>query len=167
MRVDKDLGTVAEGKLADLVILKQNPLENVRNLRTVETVLQGGRVLPIGYHRDYVNPIPRVTTVGIGTTTYRGPGEGNLRPQLATISQDVVPQGAKELKLTLKGRNFVPMSMVVFDRTPLETTFVSATELRAVVPASRMVVAGTYSISVWTPEPGGGESQSIPFFVKY
>lgn len=43
-QADKNLGSVTEGKIADIVILKENPLQNVRNLRTVDTVIQGGKV---------------------------------------------------------------------------------------------------------------------------
>ncbi len=38
------LGSIAEGKLADLVLLKANPLEDIRNTRQIELVLRGGKV---------------------------------------------------------------------------------------------------------------------------
>lgn len=37
-------GTVEAGKVADLVVLSSNPLEEITNLREVELVLKGGRV---------------------------------------------------------------------------------------------------------------------------
>jgi imidazolonepropionase-like amidohydrolase len=36
------LGTVEEGKLADLVILAENPLDNISNIRTIQMVLKDG-----------------------------------------------------------------------------------------------------------------------------
>lgn len=39
------LGTVAPGKLADLVLLDANPLRDIRNLRKVRAVIQQGRVV--------------------------------------------------------------------------------------------------------------------------
>jgi imidazolonepropionase-like amidohydrolase len=36
------LGTVEEGKLADLVVLRDNPLENISNIRTIEMVFKDG-----------------------------------------------------------------------------------------------------------------------------
>jgi imidazolonepropionase-like amidohydrolase len=39
------LGTVAEGKLADLIAVERNPLENISALRTVKLVLKGGEAV--------------------------------------------------------------------------------------------------------------------------
>ena len=39
-----DLGTVEEGKLADLVLLDANPLEDIGNLRRIRTVVMNGRL---------------------------------------------------------------------------------------------------------------------------
>lgn len=39
------LGTVAVGKLADLVVLEKDPLANIANLRTAQIVIQGGKII--------------------------------------------------------------------------------------------------------------------------
>jgi len=41
---EKDLGVVAPGKLADLVILDRDPLVDVANLEAIHRVVKGGRV---------------------------------------------------------------------------------------------------------------------------
>jgi len=43
--VERDLGTIEPGKLADLVILDANPLTDIRNTRRIAAVIQGGRVV--------------------------------------------------------------------------------------------------------------------------
>ena len=42
---DNALGTVEPGKMADLIILSQNPLEDIRNTRRIEQVIYAGRII--------------------------------------------------------------------------------------------------------------------------
>ena len=43
LRIDKDFGTLAPGKAADLLVLTKNPLDNITNMRSIDAVYLGGR----------------------------------------------------------------------------------------------------------------------------
>jgi imidazolonepropionase-like amidohydrolase len=41
--IDKEFGTLAKGKAADLLVLEKNPLENISHMRTIQTIYLGGK----------------------------------------------------------------------------------------------------------------------------
>jgi imidazolonepropionase-like amidohydrolase len=41
--IDKDFGTLAKGKAADLLVLSRNPLDDITNMRSIEAVYLGGK----------------------------------------------------------------------------------------------------------------------------
>jgi hypothetical protein len=57
------LGTVEQGKIADLVLLDANPLEDIRNTRKIHAVIFGGKVIPQSSSQE----ISKVNTATPGT----------------------------------------------------------------------------------------------------
>jgi imidazolonepropionase-like amidohydrolase len=41
--IDKEFGTLAKGKAADLLVLERNPLENITNMRTIQAIYLDGK----------------------------------------------------------------------------------------------------------------------------
>ncbi len=85
------------------------------------------------------------------------------------LNQALVPMavspGSASFTLNVSGTGFVSGAMVNFNRAPLQTTFVDAEHLAAVVPAADVTTAGTASVTVVNPVPGGGHSNAVYFQV--
>ncbi len=75
--VQSDLGSIEPGKLADLVIFEQNPLDNIRNTNTIQMVMKNGRLYD-GNNLDELWPRQRELgpVYGLGDRPIRGEREG-------------------------------------------------------------------------------------------
>jgi hypothetical protein len=107
-----------------------------------------------------VNPAPGGGTSNSVTFTINNPG-----PTTSSLSPTCVAAGSGSFTLTVKGTNFVSGSVVKFGSTSLTTTFVSSTQLTADVPAALVATAGTVSVTVVNPAPGGGTSNAQTFTI--
>ncbi|MGA2966613.1 MAG: Ig-like domain repeat protein [Terriglobales bacterium] len=85
------------------------------------------------------------------------------------VNQPLVPSsavpGSPGLTLTVNGAGFVSTSVVNWNGIALSTTFVSVDKVQGDVPPSDLVSAGTVSVTVSNPAPGGGTSNVVPFTV--
>lgn len=79
------------------------------------------------------------------------------------LTPDTIAPGGTVFTLTVNGTGFVSGATVNFGGTALTTKFVSSRQLTAAVPASAIATAGTASITVVNPAPGGGRSNVVFF----
>jgi hypothetical protein len=93
-------------------------------------------------------------------------GEPNPAPTLTSISPNSITAGSPDTTITLTGSSFVNGSTADFNGTPITTTFDSATQLTAVIPASELTTVGADMVTVVTAGPGGGASAAQTFTVS-
>ena len=84
-----------------------------------------------------------VTCVRTGTLTITG--GNNPTPTLTALSPSTRGVGGGAFTLTLTGSNFVQGSVVRWNGQDRQTTFISATQLTAAIPASDLATAGKHS----------------------
>jgi uncharacterized repeat protein (TIGR01451 family) len=82
----------------------------------------------------------------------------NPVPTITSLSPASVTVGSNNFTLTVNGTNFVTSSTVQTNGTAQTTTYVSPTQITALIPASVVAATGTVSITVVNPAPGGGTS---------
>lgn len=90
----------------------------------------------------------------------------NSVPSIASMSPTATTAGTSAFTLAVSGTAFIPTSALNWNGTALTTSYVSATQLTAVVPASDVVASGTAQVTVTTPTPGGGTSSALTFTIN-
>jgi hypothetical protein len=93
-------------------------------------------------------------------------GTVNPIPVLSSISPSSDTADSATFTMSVTGSNFINGSVVNWNGAPLTTTFTSGTQLSANVPATDVVSAGTASVTVFNPAPGGGTSGSQTFTIN-
>jgi len=178
------LGTVEAGKLADVIIVDADPLQDIKNLDKINTVIQDGKVVELGYHSTYSSPFANVAarTVSVEGLPWAvalrklsngiegGPQReldetaipdppSSPQPAIETLDPIIVTQGAAAV-IKLTGFNFVRKSAVYFNGKPAPFQIVSSRELQVTLDAEALRQAGRFDFVVKNPEP------IDPFFVR-
>jgi photosystem II stability/assembly factor-like uncharacterized protein len=107
------------------------------------------------------NPAPGGGTSAASTFVVNNPV-----PTLTSISPVSAEHGGASFTLTATGTNYLSTSAIHWNAKKLTTTYVSSTTLTATVPSGDIKTAGTASISVVTPTPGGGASNAKTFTIE-
>jgi len=89
----------------------------------------------------------------------------NPLPVISSISPAFTSAGSAAFTLTVTGSGFVSGSTVYWGTSALTTTYGSATQLTAQLPATDIASAGITAVTEQTPTPGGGTSNSLQFEV--
>ena len=84
-------------------------------------------------------------------------------PTITSITPPAFATGGPAFTMFVTGTNYVLGSVVNFNGNPRLTTYSSATQLEASIPATDLVAAGSFAITV--TNPGGATSEPKTFIV--
>ncbi len=90
----------------------------------------------------------------------------NPVPATTGIAPSSIMAGGLGFTLAVDGSNFVSNSVVKWSGSPRATSYVSANRLAALITAGDIASAGTASITVTNPAPGGGTSNAQIFTIN-
>ena len=108
----------------------------------------------------YYNAVPNG-----GDVVLTGSTGVNPVPTVTSLSPSSAIAGGSAFTLTVNGTNFINGSIVRWNGANRTTTFVSATQITASITAADIATAGTASVTVFNPTPGGGTSNGISFTI--
>jgi hypothetical protein len=132
---DKDYGSIEAGKVADLSIVEGNPLEDIWMTQNVKMVVQGGKLIDIGF-KKYKNPIPSFYSY-------------QSLPLDLEISPLFLIEGSGPTTLRVRGHGGMwPFHRVMLNGEALPTSFVSKDELKATILPEAIPKAGTYTVTL-------------------
>ena len=137
-----DLGTLEKGKIADLVILRGDPLEDISNTQNIDAVFKDGQPVDLAYHRYFTNPFPRPTWTAVGTPA----------PHIESFPLSVTCSGGT-VDVTIKGSNFRAQSFVRINGVGQDIKYVGPTEITTAIGCQNLTAPGTYELVVVNPKP--------------
>ena len=127
------------------------------------------------YSDTAANRIVAAGSVGFGgyvETNYRYDnfartnfGTPSPAPQLSSINPASTSAGSPAINITVSGSGFTNGSLVRWNGTDRNTTFVSSTQLTAQIDSADLASQGSGSVTVFTPAPGGGTSTAQVFTI--
>ncbi|CAN5691041.1 hypothetical protein BH10ACI4_BH10ACI4_34600 [soil metagenome] len=108
------------------------------------------------------NPAPGGGSTAAATLPVNNPAPGSI-----TVTPNLVTTGTTtETPITITGANFVPPTVVQINGTTRATTYISSTQLLASLTVVDQATAGSLSVNVSTPAPGGGSSSAASIAIN-
>ena len=102
---------------------------------------------------------------GANGGSFQPPPQPQDIPVVTSIAPSSAAIGAPTLNLGVYGSNFENGATVLWNGNPLSSSWISATQMTATVPANNFVSAENAKVTVTNPGPGGGTSSARTFAI--
>jgi len=170
------LGTIETGKLADLLILDADPLQDIHNTQKINQVIFNGKTVERKYHPwssdpfmdignyswgnpaveslEWVATMKKMNTGGYGGGGGRPAASGvpdpavTPQPVIESITPTLVTEGDPATTVVIKGIDFVRRMQVYFDGKSVPYKAISPTELDVMLDPSLLRRPGKYDIVI-------------------
>jgi hypothetical protein len=177
------IGTVDAGKLADLLIVNADPLQDIHNTQKIDSIVFNGKVIDRAYH-----PWPSDPFMDIGNFSWGNPPVESVdwvvalrgatqhddlaggfagapralgvpnplvspQPAIETISPTLVTEGDPTTTLVIKGFNFVRRMQVFFNGRSVPYRVAGPSELDVTLDEALLRTPGKFDIVIKSPQP--------------
>jgi hypothetical protein len=175
-----DVGRIAPGKFADVLIVDADPTADIMNLRKIGTVIKDGKVWDRKFHADYkggmfnnsvehdfdANVEGTDWAAALKAATFR-PNVRNGRynaaggidselsptPGIEGIAPHTVARGSADTVVRITGFNFVNGTEAFIGGKKVPTRVVSRTQVEATVLRASLADAGKLHLTLRNPKP--------------
>ena len=173
------IGTIEAGKLADLLIVNADPLQDIHNTQNIDSIVFNGNVIDRSYHPWPSDPFMDIGNFSWGNPPVesldwvvalknlnrhnelgggpRGPGIPDPlvspQPAIETISPTLVTEGDPTTTLVIKGFGFVRRMQVYFNGRSVPYRIVSPAEVDVTLDETLLRTPGKFDIVIKNPEP--------------
>jgi hypothetical protein len=110
--------------------------------------------------------IPGGSPLEDGPVTRLAGADDNPVPTILSLHPASATVGGTAFTLVVNGADFIRGSVVRWNDSDRGTGFVSSSQLQATIATADIATAGTASVTVFNPAPGGGTSNALTFTIS-
>jgi len=107
---------------------------------------------------NYLSVVVTNAATGGSTSPASSLEVDNPAPTITSLNTPIVPANSADTVVVINGSGFLPATIARFNGSPRVTTYLSPTQVTAVITAADLAAAGKFALTAFNPGPGGGTS---------
>ncbi len=169
------IGSIEAGNYADLVVLSDNPAEDILNTQKIERVMKAGKWVEFGYTPEYYSFDEPSRSIAGAT----------FAPVIQSIEPSELSAGDSDQRIVVTGNGFQLITSIRVNGISVKTDFINPRRLEFTLPArivaspnpnpyrapgpyQNVGIVGyrTVEVTAFNPPPEGGLSNAVELSVK-